>query len=166
MSISLWHHGLQHARFPCPSPSFGACSNSCPLSWWCHLTISSSLTRFLLLPSIFPSIRVFYNELALCIRWPKCWSFSPNPSDEYSGLISFRTDCSLNKMKKSLVWCDPFRVHICSLNILTWSSILSPVRCWATSGNFLDSFWPSDFGSQGWGWGEMPYPQLQLHPNS
>ena len=39
---SLWPHGLQHARLPCASPTPGACSNSCPLSWWCHLTISSS----------------------------------------------------------------------------------------------------------------------------
>ena len=46
----------------------------------------------LLLPSIFPSIRVFSNELALCIRWPKYWSFSISPSKEYSGLISFRID--------------------------------------------------------------------------
>ena len=48
----------------------------------------------LLLPSIFPSIRVFSNEVALCIRWPKYWSFSfsISPSNEYSGLISFRTD--------------------------------------------------------------------------
>ena len=53
------------------------------------------LRRPLLLPpSIFPSIRVFSNESALCIRWPKCWSFSFNisPSNEYSGLISFRMD--------------------------------------------------------------------------
>ena len=48
----------------------------------------------LLLPSIFPSIRIFSNELVLCIRWPKYWSFSfsISPSDEYSGLISFRMD--------------------------------------------------------------------------
>ena len=48
----------------------------------------------LLLPSIFPSIRVISNELALCIRWPKCWSFSfsISPSNEYSGLIPFRID--------------------------------------------------------------------------
>ena len=48
----------------------------------------------LLLPSIFPSIRVFSNELALCVRWPKYWSFSfsISPSNEYSGLISFRID--------------------------------------------------------------------------
>src|SRR5574337_1307619 len=48
----------------------------------------------LLLPSIFPSIKVFSSELALCIRWPKYWSFSPSisPSNEYSGLVSFRID--------------------------------------------------------------------------
>ena len=46
----------------------------------------------LLLPSIFPSIMVFSNELALCFRWPKYWSFSISPSNEYSGLISFRID--------------------------------------------------------------------------
>ena len=46
----------------------------------------------LLLPSIFPSIRVFPKELVLCVRWPKYWSFSISPSKEYSGLISFRID--------------------------------------------------------------------------
>ena len=45
----------------------------------------------LLLPSIFPSIRVFSNESALCIRWPKYWGFSISPSNQYSGLMSFRT---------------------------------------------------------------------------
>ena len=46
MSDSLWLHGLQHARVPCPSPSPGACSNSCPLSQWCHPTISTSVAPF------------------------------------------------------------------------------------------------------------------------
>ena len=56
-----------------------------------HLILCHPL---LLLPSIFPSIRVFYSDLALCIRWPKYWSFSfsMSPSNEYSGLISFRMD--------------------------------------------------------------------------
>ena len=56
-----------------------------------HLILCHPL---LLLPSVFPSIRVFSNESALCIRWPKYWSFSFNisPSNEYSGLISFRMD--------------------------------------------------------------------------
>ena len=55
---SLWPHGLQHAKLPCPSPSLGAYSNSCPLSWWCHPTISSC-RPLLFLPSIFPSIGSF-----------------------------------------------------------------------------------------------------------
>ena len=66
--------------------------NSCPLSWCCHPTISSSVVPFSSCPQSFPSIRVFSNELALCIRWPKYWSFSISPSSEYSGLISFRID--------------------------------------------------------------------------
>ena len=46
MSNSLWPNGLQHARHPCPSPTPKACSNSCPSSWWCHPTISSSVIPF------------------------------------------------------------------------------------------------------------------------
>ena len=46
MSNSLWPHGLQHARIPCPSPTPGTYSNSCPLRWWCHPTISSSVIPF------------------------------------------------------------------------------------------------------------------------
>ena len=90
--MSLWLHGLQHTRLLCPSVSPRVCSNSCPLSWWCHPVISSCLP--LLLPSVFPSIRVSSNELSLHIRWPKYWSFSfsISPSNEYSGLISFRID--------------------------------------------------------------------------
>ena len=56
VSSSLQPHGLQHARPPCPSPTPGTCSNSCPLSQWCHPTICRPL---LLLPSIFPSIKSF-----------------------------------------------------------------------------------------------------------
>ena len=90
MSDPLWPNGLQHARLPCPSPTPGAYSNSCPSRRWCH-PISHPL---LLPPSIFPSIRVFSNEPVLHIRWPKHWSFSFNisPFNEYSGLISFRMD--------------------------------------------------------------------------
>ena len=44
--LTLQSHGLQHARLPCPSPILGPCSNSCPLSWWCHPTISSSVVPF------------------------------------------------------------------------------------------------------------------------
>ena len=93
MSDSLQPWGLQHARPPCPSPTPGVYSDSCPLSHWWHPTISSS-HPLLLLPIVFSSIRVFSNESVLRIRWPKYWSFSfsINPSNKYSGLISFRMD--------------------------------------------------------------------------
>ena len=93
MSDFLQFHGLQHSRLPCPLPSPRVCSNSCPLSPWCRPNISSCYS-LLLLPWIFPSIRVFSNKLALLIRWPKYWSFSfsISTSNEYSGWISFRID--------------------------------------------------------------------------
>ena len=72
MSDSLWPHGLQHTRLLCLSPTPGACSNSCLSSQWCHPTVSSC-RPLLLLPWIFPSIRVFSNESVLPIRWPKYW---------------------------------------------------------------------------------------------
>ena len=86
--------GPQHARPPCPSLSPRACSNSRPSSRRCHPTISSSVIPFSSYLQIFPSIRVFSNESALCIRWPKYWSFSfsISPSSEHPGLISFRMD--------------------------------------------------------------------------
>ena len=93
MSDSLWPHEPQHGRPPCPSPTPRVHPNPCSLSRWCHPTISSCCL-LLLLPSTFPSIRVFSNESALCIRWPKYWSFSFNisPSNEHPGLISFMMD--------------------------------------------------------------------------
>ena len=81
----------QHARLPCPSPTPGACSNMSIKSVMPsnHLICCHPLV---LPPSIFPSIRVFSNESILRIRWRKYWSFSFYPSNEYSGLISFRID--------------------------------------------------------------------------
>ena len=205
MLDSFRPHGLQHTRLLCPWLSPRVCSNSCPLSWCCYLTISSSASPFsfcllsytalgsfpvsqlfvsggqsitseyypavvvrlpsrvwfsatprtaahqaplsipitwsllklmsiesvvpsnhfilccyfLLLPSIFCSIMVFSSELALCIRWPKYWSFSLsiNPSSEFSGLISFRFD-----------WFDLFAVqgslfqHRSSKAVIVWHS--------------------------------------------
>ena len=56
---SLWRHGLQHARLPCPSSTPSACSNSCLLSWWCHPTISSSFVPFSSYLRSFPASRSF-----------------------------------------------------------------------------------------------------------
>ena len=92
MSDSLRPHEPQHTRPPCPSPAPGV--------HWKPMSIESVMPSnhlilccpFLLLPSIFPSIRVFSNESAILIRWPKYWSFSFNisPSNEHPGLICFR----------------------------------------------------------------------------
>ena len=93
MSDPLQPHGLQHTTLPCPSPTPGAYSNLSIKSMMPsnHLILCCPL---LLLPSIFPSIRVFSNESVLRIRWPKYWSFSfsISPSNEHPGLISFRMD--------------------------------------------------------------------------
>ena len=95
MSDSLQPHEPQHTRPPCPSPTPGVHPNPCPLI---ELVMPSNQLilchPLLLLPSIFPSIRVFSNESALRIRWPKDWRFSFNvsPSNEHPGLISFRMD--------------------------------------------------------------------------
>ena len=101
MSNSLWLHGVQQIRLPCPSLSPRVSSNSSIESVMPsnHLILCHPL---LLLPSIFPSIRVFSNESALRIRWPKIWSFSftISPCNEYSGLISFR-----------IYWLDFSAVH-------------------------------------------------------
>ena len=59
MSDSVWPHGLQLIRLPCSPPSLRACSSSCPLSWWCHTTISSSVTTFSSFPQSFPASQSF-----------------------------------------------------------------------------------------------------------
>ena len=93
MSDSLRPHESQDIRHPCPSPTPRVHRNSYPSSQWCHPAISSCHS-LLLLPPIPPSIRVFSNESALRVKWPKYWSFSfrISPSNEHPGLISFRMD--------------------------------------------------------------------------
>ena len=93
MYNSLQPSGLQYARLTCSSLSPGVCSNSSPLSWWCHPTISSSVVLFSCLRS-FPASGFFSSDSALHIRWPKYQrlSFSISPSNEYSRVISFRID--------------------------------------------------------------------------
>ena len=92
--LTLWPQGQQHARLPRPSLSPRVCSNSCPLSWWCYLTISSFAAPFSFYLLSFPASGSFLMKLALLIRWPKCrrfsFSFSISPSNTYSWLIFFR----------------------------------------------------------------------------
>ena len=96
MSDSLYPHGLQHARPPCPSPTPRVDSNSRPLSTWCNPTISSSVIPFSSHLQSFPASGSFQMSQFFPSKkwWPKYWSFSfiISPSDEHSGLISFRMD--------------------------------------------------------------------------
>ena len=98
VSSSLRPHGLQHTRLLCPSPTPGACSNSCPSTQWCHPTISFSVIPFSSCLQSFPASRSF----PTCQFFPsggqiqhqlmlKDW-FRINPSNNYSGLLSFRID--------------------------------------------------------------------------
>ena len=91
MSDSLWHHGLQHTRLPCPSPSLRLCLNSCPLSWWCHSAISSFVVAFPSCLLSFPASGHFQMS-QLFASCDQNISFNISPSSEYSGLISFRTN--------------------------------------------------------------------------
>ena len=130
VSDSLWLHGLQHARPPCPSPTHKLMSlpklmsieSMMPSN---HLILCHPL---LLLPSIFPSIKVFSNESALRIRWPKYWCFSFNisPSNEHPGLISFRMDwldlLAVQGTLKSLLQPPQFK----SINSSALSFLYSP----------------------------------------
>ena len=113
MSDSLRPYELLHTRLPCPLLSSRVCSNSCPFELVMpsnHLILCRPL---LLLSSIFPSFRVFSNESALHIRWLKYWSFSISPSNEHSGLISFRMDwldlLAFQGILKSLLQHGSFR---------------------------------------------------------
>ena len=93
MSDSLRPHGLQHARPPCPSPTPGVYSNSCPLSQWCHPTVSFSVIP---LPPAFNLSQ--HQDLFKWVGYShqvakySSFSFNISPSNEYSGLTSFRTD--------------------------------------------------------------------------
>ena len=145
-------HGLQHTKLPYPLLFPGVCSNSCPFGQWCHPTISPC-HHLLLLPLVFPSIRVFSSKSALCIRWPNYWSFtfSISSSNKYSGLISFRIDwfdllavqgtlksllhhCS---SKSSVLWCSTF--FIFQLSYLYMTTVLKN-----HSFDYMDLCWQSN----------------------
>jgi len=141
MCDSLRPHKLQRARLLCPPTSPRVCSNSC--SWPSgHLVLCHPL---LLMPLIFPSIRVFSNESDLHIRWPKYWScsFSISPSNEYSELISFRIDwfdllavqgtfkslLQHHSSKASILWHSAFfMVQLSYLYIITGKTVALTIQ--------------------------------------
>ena len=118
---SLPPHRLQHIKPPCSSPSPRACSNSSFESVMPpnHLILCCPL---LLLPWIFPSVKVFSNESAVCIRWPKYWnfSFSISPSNEYSELVSFTID-----------WCDLLAIQGTLKSLLQHHCSKASILCYS-----------------------------------
>ena len=134
VSDSLRLHEPQHPRPPTPSPTPRGLPKLTSVEWVMppnHLIICRPL---LFLPSIFPSIRVFSNESVLGIKWPKYWSFSfsISPSNEYSGLISFRTDqrhLFSHPINPLLFALYIFLWYILSLDILLYICLFSVSHC-------------------------------------
>jgi len=125
MSSSLQPHGLQHSKLPCPSPTPGACSNSCPLSLWCHPTILSSVVPLSSCLQSFPASGSFPRSQLSASGGQsiKVWaSGSVLPMNIPSGLISFRMDwldllavhrtlkslLQHHSSKASILWCSTF----------------------------------------------------------
>ena len=127
VSDCLWPHGLQHTRLPCPSPTPGACSNSCLSSWWCHPTISSIALRIhisILPQNPIPSRLVHdIEQSSLCYTLSPCWfciwnmavctwlSQTPLLSLPLATISSFSKSMSLFLFCKSIHWYH-FGFHI------------------------------------------------------
>ena len=132
VSDSLRPHGLQHARPPCPITNSWNLLKFMPIQSVMpsnHRILCHSL---LLLPLIFPSMRVFSNESLLCIRWPKNWSFSFNisPFNEYSGLISFGSPCSPRDSQESSPTPQFKSINSSALSFLYSSTLTSIHDYW------------------------------------
>ena len=149
--VRLFPHGLQHTRLPCPSPS----SSLLKLMSIKSVMPSNRLVLchpLLLLPSIFPNIRVLFNKSALHITWPKYWSFSfsISSSNEYSGLISFRIDwfdllavqgtlkslLQHHNLKASILWCSAFFIVQLSHSYMTIGKTIALTR-WTFVGKVM-----------------------------
>ena len=120
MSYSLQAHGLQHARLPCPSLSPGVCSNSCPLSQWCHPTISSSVTPFSSCPQSFPASRSL-----LFLLLDGYWEIGTGGS--LVTLVFYVCDIEHNNLPHKAIWGTE-QNHKMAQEIGAWlfSSLVSP----------------------------------------
>ena len=128
MSNSLWPHGLQHTRLPCPSPTPRVYSNSYPLNRWCHPTISSSVIPFSSCPQSLPASGSFPMSQFFALGGQSTGSFSFNisPSSEHPGLISFMMNwldlLAVQGTLKSLLW------HHSSKASILWHSAFFMVQ--------------------------------------
>ena len=154
-SKNLWHKNVSfslHVQFSCSvlsdslrpmncsMPGFPVlprvCSNSWPLIQWCHPTHLILCHHLLLLPSVFPCIRVFSSELVLGIRWPKYWSvsFIINPSNAYSQLTFFRIDwfdlLAVQGTLKSLLQHQCVKATIFQCSAFFMVQLTSVTDCW------------------------------------
>ena len=149
-------HELQHARLSCLSLSTGVCLNFCPLSWWHHPAISSSVAPFSSFPQSFPASGSFAVSQLCIIRCPKYWSFrfSIIPSNEYSWLIAFRMDwielTAVQEALKSLLSPVPQfeRINSSVLRLLYGPTLMSIHDYWKNhSFGCTDLCWQSDISA-------------------
>ena len=155
VSNSLRPYELQHTRPPCPSPTAGVYLNSCPLSRWCHPTISSPVVLFSSCLQSFPASESFPMSQLFHIEWPKYWnfSFSISLSNEHSGLISFRIDwfdllkvqgtlknlLQHHSLKASVLWCSAiFMVELSHSYMATGKTIALTI--WTLMANWCLCF--------------------------
>ena len=141
VSDSLRPHGLQHTRLSCQSPTPGDCPDSYPLSRWCHPIISSSVVPFSSCLQSFPASGSFPMSQFITSSG-QGFSFSISPSNEYSGLISFRIDSldllavqgTLNSLlqnhssKASILWCSAFFIVQLSHLYMTTAKTIALTR--------------------------------------
>ena len=149
MSYSLWPHELQPARLPFPSPIPGACSNSRPLSRWCHPTISSPVIPFSSCLQSFPVSGSFpMSQFFVSCDQSTGFSFSISPSSEYSGLISFRIDrldlLAVQGTLKSLLQHHSSKASILQCLAFFMVQLLQPhcrgsttSACWKSSRSYM-----------------------------
>ena len=153
MSNSLQPQGLQHTRLPCPILLLEFAQTH--IHWVSDaIQPSHPLYPLLLLPSIFPSIRIFSNESALPIKWPKYWSFSfsISPSNEYSGLMSLGLTSLISMQSQGLSRVfsrTTVQKHqFFSTHPSLWSN--SHICTWLLENScfdYMDHFWQSDLSA-------------------
>ena len=150
MSDSLWPHGLQHIRLPCPSLSPGVCSNSRPLSQWCHPAIS------FLLPTSTPALNLFQNQGLF--QWVSYLhqvakvlelKLQHQSSNKYSGLISFRIDwfdlLAVQGTQESFPVPQFGSINSLALNLFYGSTFTSVHDYWKNhSFDYTDLCWQND----------------------